>query len=226
MQNISQGMNQSNQPLYGQAQQAQFLNNLNSLANSSINSLQGQMARMGGGNSGALEQGANAIGLNKMSQFGNYLANVPLMNRQAQLQSAQTYGGLGNSLMSVAPRTQFSSQTGNQFSQGTGTNQTTQKYDPSVMSDIGQTIAIAAGAMGMPSSGMVSTPPPMSPAGQQMSGGVPGGVDPYMSYNQPGYQQPGIMAPPQVGPGSQFGYQPLTDPGLDSNNPYLMWNQV
>jgi len=155
MNNISQGMNQSNQPLYGQAQQAQFLNNLNGLANSSIQSLQGQLARMGGGNSGALAQGATDIGLNKASQFGNYLANVPLMNRQAQLQGAQTYGGLGNQLMGVAPRTQQTNQTGQTsgFQQGTGTGQQQQTYNPSILSDIGQGLGIAGGIMGMPSFG-------------------------------------------------------------------------
>lgn len=217
MSNINQGMNQSNQPLYGQAQQAQFLNNLNSLANSSINSLQGQMARMGAGNSGALAQGATDIGLNRSSQFGNYLANVPLMNRQAQLQSAQTYGGLGNSLMSVAPRTQFSSQSGtqqgNQFNQGTGTGYSKQTQDPSIMSDIGQGLGIAGAAMGMPMFGNMfgggGTPMPAgnsnfnnlmnpysgmsgagSPFGAQVGGGLGAGAPGWLPnpFSLPGYQ--------------------------------------
>lgn len=185
-------MAQANQPLYGQGQQAQFLNNLNGLANNSIQSLQAQMARTGGVNSGALAAGANNIGLGRMGQQANYFANVPLMNRQAQLQGAQTYGGLSNELISAAPRTQ----TTNQTQQGTGTGYQKQTYDPSIMSDIGQGLSIAGEVAGMPGfggGGGGGTPMPQgntnfnnilnpnagfsgagSPFGAQVGGGIPG----------------------------------------------------
>jgi hypothetical protein len=208
MNNISQGMNQSNQPLYGQAQQAQFLNNLNGLANSSIQSLQGQMARMGGGNSGAQAQGATDIGLNRASQFGNYLANVPLMNRQAQLQGAQTYGGLGNQLMATAPRTQQTSQTGqcSGFQQGTGSGYQQQTQNPSILSDIGQGLSIAGGFMGMPSFGGMF--------GGGGGGGVPSGNGNFNNLMNP-Y---GGMS----GAGSPFGAQ--TGGGLGAGMPSWLPN--
>ena len=187
-------MANANQPLYGQAQQAGFLNNLNQLANNSISSLQGQLARTGGLNSGAMTSGATQIGLGRMGQQANYLTQVPMLNRQAQLQAAQTYGGLGNQLMSVAPRTQAT----NQFTQGTGTGLQQQTYNPSILSDIGQGLGIAGGVMGMPgfggmfggggaaapTGGATFTPPDLlnsssfagagSPYGAAVGGGLPG----------------------------------------------------
>jgi hypothetical protein len=84
----------------------------------------------------------------KMGDLSGFMANLPMMNRQAQLQSAQTYGGLGNQLMSVAPRSQTSNQYNYGTNTGTGMQRTTQ--NPSIMSDIGQAFGVAGGFMGMP----------------------------------------------------------------------------
>lgn len=208
MGNIQKGMQQSNQPLYGQAQQANYLNNLNNLANTSIQSLQSQLARTGGVNSGAMASGATQIGLGRMGQQANYLANVPLMNRQAQLQGAQTYGGLGNQLMGVAPKTDFTS--GNQFQQGTQTGYQKQTYDPSIMSDIGQAVGIAGAAFGMPA------------IGGMMGGGAPPGMgaaagnSAFGSWNSPSWQ---AALNPSGGQSDIPGFGPG---GLQPNN--LMWN--
>lgn len=151
-------MEQSNQPLYGQGQIAGYLNNLNSLANKSIESLQGNLARRGALSSGAATSGMTDIGLGRMGQQANFMANVPLMNRTAQLQSAQTYGGLGNQLMGVAPRTQDTTQSGQQ----SGTSHEKDTQTPSIMSDIGQVVGIAGAAMGMPGLGGGMSAPNLS----------------------------------------------------------------
>jgi len=210
------GLQQTQQPLYGQGQIANYLSNLNDLANRSIQSLQGNLARTGGLNSGALASGATQIGLGRMGQQSNFLANVPLMNRQAMLQGAQAYGGLGNQLLSLAPRTQTTQQTG----QESGTSRQTQSYTPSLLSDIGQGLGIAGGVMGMPGlssfmgggGGAPGAPAPSfappdllnssmfagagSPFGAQVGGGIPGlgpGVPSWLPnpYSLPNYQGPG-----------------------------------
>jgi hypothetical protein len=146
-----------------------------------------------------------------MSQQANFMANVPLMNRQAQLQSAQTYGGLGNSLMSVAPRTQ----TTNQTSEGTGTGYQQNTSTPSIMSDIGQTVAIAGGVMGMPSGGMTQPTPGFTPPNAGNSSFMaPQNTD---FSNMPGMGggmiQPGLAGGQGMLPWMQ---------GMQPNN--LMWN--
>lgn len=209
--NIQKGMAQSNQPLYGQAQQEQYLNNLNSLANSSISSLQSQLARTGALNSGAAASGATQIGLGRMGQQANYLANVPLMNRQAQLQAAQTYGGLGNQLMGVAPRSQQTSGT----EQGTSSGLQTQTYNPSILSDIGQGLGIAGGVMGMPMFGGGGATPQFTPPNANNSSA-------FAPQNTDFSSMPG-MGGGQVGQnfmGNQMGGQ--LPPWLQPSN--LMWN--
>jgi len=212
------GLTQTQSPIYGQGQIANYLSNLNDLANRSIQSLQGNLARTGGLNSGALASGATQANLARMGQQSNFLANVPLMNRQAMLQGAQTYGGLGNQLLSIAPRTT----TSNQFQQGTSTGYQKQTYDPSIMSDIGQAMAIAGEAAGMPGMGGAATggggaasalgggggnfnnllnpyagfSGAGSPFGAQVGGGIPGlgpGVPSWLPnpYSLPNYQGPG-----------------------------------
>jgi hypothetical protein len=204
---FGRGLQQTQSPLYGQGQIASYLQGLNGLANSSIQSLQGQLARSGALNSGRLSAGATDIGLNRNNQASNFMSQVPLWNRQAQLSGAQTYGGLGNSLLSLAPRTQTSNQSGN--SSGQSQQQTIQQ--PSILSDIGQGLGIAGSIFGMPSfegllggggspgggggsSGFNNILNPYagysgasSPFGAQVGGGLGGGIPSWL---------PGMMTPP------------------------------
>src|SRR5579859_4004976 len=146
MGNIQRGMDQSNQPLYGQAQIGSYAGNLNDLANSSIKALRANLARTGGLGGGGAAAGETAIGMGKFGNMSNFMANLPQMNRTAALQAAQTYGGLGNQLMSVAPRSQY----GQQYGTNTGTGVSKQTENPSIMGDIGSMIGVAGGFMGMP----------------------------------------------------------------------------
>jgi hypothetical protein len=141
---FGKGMAQANQPLYGQAQVGSYLSNLNDLANSSIGNLRSNLARTGGINSGALSSGITGIDIARQGQAGNFMAQLPMLNRQAALQGAQTYGGLGNQLLSLAPRTTT------QSGQSSGQNRSQTVQDPSMLSMIGQGLGIAGGFMGMP----------------------------------------------------------------------------
>lgn len=91
---INQYLAQAQQPVYGNAQYAQQLNNLNGLANSSINQLSSTLAGRGGSlNSGAFGAGVTNILGQRAGQLANYNMQVPMLNRQAQQQA--TMGGLG-----------------------------------------------------------------------------------------------------------------------------------
>lgn len=130
--------NTANTPVYGQTQIAQNLQGLNQLTNSSINQLQGNLARTGG-----LQGGGNAAGVsnllqNKGNQAFNFQSSIPLMNYNAKMSGDAAAAGAGNQLMGVAPKSNTSS--------GTSNNTTT--ANPSVMSDIGQGLGIAGGLAG------------------------------------------------------------------------------
>lgn len=202
---LNKGLAQANQPLYGQAQVGSYLNNLNDLANSSIASLRGQLARTGGLSGGGLASGATDIGLSRLRQQGNFLANLPLMNREASLESARTYGGLGNQLLGLAPRTQRGTQQG----ESSGTSQSTTKQSPSILGEIGQGLGIAGSLFGMPAFGNLfgggggTSSAPAAPAspfgvgyagasspfGAQVGGGLGAGIPSWLPspYNLPGF---------------------------------------
>lgn len=177
---FGRGLQQTQSPLYGQGQIASYLSGLNNLANSSIQSLQSQLARAGALNSGRLSAGATDIGLNRANLASNFMANVPLMNRQAMLQGAQTFGGLGNQLLSLAPRTSTSNQQG----QSSGQSQQQTVQTPSILSDIGQGLGIAGSLMGMPSfEGILGGGGGGSPMG---GGGFNNILNPYAGYSGAG----------------------------------------
>jgi len=147
---LTKALNQVNQPVYGSAQQAQVLNNLNNLANSSISNLQANLARTGGLQSGQLGQGITNIDIAKMGSAANFEEQIPLLNYNAMLQGMGVIGGLGNQFMGVAPKTQTTNQYEQKYGSNTGTGYQQTTQNPSIMSDIGQ---VAGMVMGMPNFG-------------------------------------------------------------------------
>jgi len=119
---IQQGITLAQQPVYGQAQVASNLQNLNQLANSSIKQLQSNLARTGGLQGGGNAQGVSDILQNKNNQAAQFAQNVPMMNRQATMAALPSMFGAATSLMSQGPRTQ-STQFDNTQSQQTSGNQ-------------------------------------------------------------------------------------------------------
>src|SRR5690242_4023991 len=82
---IQSGINTASQPVYGEAQKANYLGGLNSLANASIESLKQNLARAGALNSGRLSQGITDIGMNRNAQASNFFSQIPILNRNAKM---------------------------------------------------------------------------------------------------------------------------------------------
>ena len=90
-------------PIFGQAQQASFMGNLNDIANSASESLKQSLARSGALNSGRFAGGLEGIERQRMNQQANYFANLPMQEEMARRQSAQGLLGLGMNWAGKAP---------------------------------------------------------------------------------------------------------------------------
>jgi len=147
---ISALIAQAGKPLYGNAEQAQFTNNLNRSTNANLNTLASQLAaRTGSVNSGAFAGGVQNL-LNQRGQAqAGYAMQVPMLNQQARMQNLGGALGLATNFAGRAP-------VGN-VSSGTSQSTQTQTTNPSVFSDImnvaSGAMGIAGGVMGLPGLG-------------------------------------------------------------------------
>lgn len=117
-------LNNAQKPVYGQAQNAQFLNQSNNLTNSSMNNLASTLAtRTGSLNSGAFSKGASDILMNRQSNVSNYNMMTPLLNQQAVMQNMTAALGLGTGWAGKAPL--GSTTTDSRQTNFTGTSNTT-----------------------------------------------------------------------------------------------------
>jgi hypothetical protein len=90
-------------PIFGQAEQASFMGNLNDVANTASESLKQSLARSGALNSGRYAGGLANIQQARMGQAASYFANLPLQEEMARRQSAQGLLGLGMNWAGKAP---------------------------------------------------------------------------------------------------------------------------
>ena len=118
---------QSQQPLYGDPQVASFTNQLNSLGNSSINSLKAQLARSGALDSGRLSAGATDIQLGNLGQQAGFLSQIPFLNKQFSQQAGGQLLGQGMNFAGRAPVGQFNIGQQQADSSGSMTGQTSQE---------------------------------------------------------------------------------------------------
>lgn len=107
MGNYQDTLQNANTPVYGDAQKAGFLSDLNGLAQGSIHSLKSQLGASGGLDSGALNLGLGDIGRQRDSQAAGFFSQIPFLNDQAKFQKTATLMGLGNQLASLAPHGTF-----------------------------------------------------------------------------------------------------------------------
>lgn len=96
-------MSLSQAPIYGDAAKADYLGNLNDLANQSIKHLSSTLAGRGQLDSGAFGAAASGIEQNRLSQAGGFFANLPGMERSAQLQNLGAALGIGMNFTGRAP---------------------------------------------------------------------------------------------------------------------------
>ena len=122
-QNAIQAQNQyaqAQQPVYGDAQKAQFLQNQNQQEQQGQKALASQLASHGIQDSGATAAGLTSLEGGRQANIANYEAQVPLANRQArQAQESQALGlEMGAAAAPPTGNISTSSSTGSTSQQG------------------------------------------------------------------------------------------------------------
>jgi len=134
-------LGRANQPIYGEAQKASFLSNLNDLSSAAGENLKQMLASSGSLDSGRAAQGFGDIERGRVGQAGQFFAGLPFMEQQAQSQRFNDLFGLANNFLATGPRgsrttggttfnqtgEQTGEQTGTTTSSGTSSGQTTQQ---------------------------------------------------------------------------------------------------
>jgi hypothetical protein len=93
---MGQEFNRANRPIYGDAEKAKVLSELNGLADSSIQSLKSQLAATGGLGGGGLAQGIADIEGNRLGQAAGFFRDLPIRENEARF--ARMNGLLGQAL--------------------------------------------------------------------------------------------------------------------------------
>lgn len=119
MANTQNAINQAQAPVYGDAQKASYLNSLNDLANSSMDSLKQNLSRSGALTSGRLSQGVSDIDSARNSQAAGFFSQIPFLNAQARTATLNPLLATQAGLAGKAPTGYTQSQTGT----GTDTEQ-------------------------------------------------------------------------------------------------------
>ena len=106
---------QALQPVYGQQQIGQYMNQLNGLTQGAQNNLTQSLAGRGALNSGALSSGLTSLGQNRINNATNFMGQVPLMNQQAMNQNLSQANSLANGFKAPYGTTNQSNQSFNNF---------------------------------------------------------------------------------------------------------------
>ena len=125
-------MASAQQPVYGEAQKADYLGGLDQLANASISNLQQTLARSGALNSGRMSQGATDIMSGRNASAARFFSQLPLLNQQAKTNAQQGLFSASTGLLNAAPRSGVFTDQSQTQSQGnmTGTNNQQQQGAP------------------------------------------------------------------------------------------------
>lgn len=145
--NVQQGQNleaKAQQPVFGDAQTASYLQSLNGLANASTQSLASTLASKGVEDSGALAQGATDIQTQKVGNESGFLSQVPFLNTQAMLSNEE--GAMG-AMGAAASRVPYgSTSTGSTASNMNGSSDSTTTTNPGLS---GLVSGLAGAGLGM-----------------------------------------------------------------------------
>ena len=156
---LAKEFGKANKPLFGEAEKAGFLSDLNDLAGSSLTAIKGGLSGRGLLGSGFLDRAATDVETNRLSQYGAFLRDVPRLNNESRMKNVTSLLGLGGQFGALAPRGQFTSgsasQSGSQNQQSSGSRTTTgnmtgntvQQGPSNVMGNIGGALG-AFGAQG------------------------------------------------------------------------------
>lgn len=151
-------LSRAREPVYGDAEKAGFLNDLNDLAGGAISGLKQNLAGRGALDSGMLNAGAEGIQKQRLSDAVKYFSQIPAMNRQYADQQENGLLGLGLNFAGRAPiqtiqsGTNQQQQTGesNYSSEKSGTSKTTgqqETFGPSFGSGLLNNLGGLGGAL-------------------------------------------------------------------------------
>lgn len=134
---------EANKPVYGDAQKASYMENLNDLANSATSHLSSTLAGSGQLNSGQFGKQAMGIEQQKFGQESNFFSQLPAMERQAHMQNMLGVLGAANGFATSAPTGSIS--TGS--SSGTSDSTSVEKSSPGLSGLVGGLMGMAMGPM-------------------------------------------------------------------------------
>jgi hypothetical protein len=146
---FQQEMRKANQPIYGDAQKASYLNDLNDLGSGAMASIRNSLSGRGALDSGAMSEAMAGVGRQKFSQAADFFGKLPQMEEESR---AQRMGGLLGMGMNWAGRAPISQRTtGTNTIKGTteskGTNNGTQtQYGPGFLGSFAQGVGGMMGA--------------------------------------------------------------------------------
>jgi hypothetical protein len=184
------------QPIYGEAQKASFLSNLNDLSAAAGENLKQNLASSGGLDSGRAATGFQNIEMGRSGQAGQFFGNLPFMEQEAQGKRFNDLFGLANNFLASGPRGQRTTGTTDFDQTGETTQDTAGQVDTT-----GQTTGNTTQTTQGPSftSGLLSNiggmfgnmGPRMLPGGNLARGGNISGID---------------TTPPAADPRNPYGY--------------------
>ena len=100
---MQQMIHQAGLPLYGEAEKAGYLNNLNDLAADATKSLSSTLAARGISDSGAAAEGYGGIEGTRLAEASKFFGQIPAMNKQYADQQKSNLMGMATSWAGRAP---------------------------------------------------------------------------------------------------------------------------
>lgn len=146
---IAQQYQTAQQPVYGDAQRAQVIQQANQAGDAAQTAVANNAARRGTLNAGSTDAANTAIQQGVTGKIVDFQNQIPFLNQQAQWGKTQDLLGLATNFLGRAPIGQTTTSNGNTSSSSTGTQsqngQSTGSQTPSLMSDIGGIAGMLAG---------------------------------------------------------------------------------
>ncbi len=132
---LAGGLKTAQQPVFGEAQQAGFLEQLNDITNNSFQQIKQKFGASGGLGSGAEEQLTRDVAFNKAGQQVDFFRDLPFQEQQAQLSQILPFLQTGLGFVGSGPTGQFSSGS-EQFTGTENSRSTTQLPQQSLFSSL------------------------------------------------------------------------------------------
>jgi len=117
---FKQELNRANNPVYGDAQKAKHLSDLNDLASSSISSIKANLGARGGLDSGAFSEAVSGVERDRMGKATDFFSQLPFLEEQQRQQRVGGLLGMGMNWVGRAPISQKT--TGTNTTKGTNTS--------------------------------------------------------------------------------------------------------